>query len=117
MRNWSSLKELHGRHCFVLFLLLLVTVGATRGAIPRPEHPKPQFHRDTWLNLNGQWNFAFDFDVVGVEQGWAKDPSGFDKKITVPFCPESELSGIEYKAFIPAVWYHRTFAVPNDWMP
>ncbi len=105
------MKELHRRHCSVLFLLLFVTAAATAGAIPRPEHPKPQFHRDAWLNLNGQWNFAFDFDLVGVEQGRARDPSGFDKEITVPFCPESRLSGIEYKAFIPAVWYHRTFTV------
>jgi hypothetical protein len=110
MKSWSSLR----RHCSVLFTLLFVTIGATMGAIPRPEHPRPQFHRDTWLNLNGQWNFAFDFDLVGLEQGWAKDPSGFDKKIIVPFCPESKLSGIEYKAFIRAVWYHRTFSVPND---
>jgi len=115
MKNWSSLRELHRSHCFVLFLMLFVTTAATAAAIPRPEHPKPQFHRDTWLNLNGQWNFAFDFDLVGVEQGWAKDPAAFDKKITVPFCPESRLSGIEYKAFIPAVWYHRTFTVPDDW--
>jgi len=115
MENRGLLKELHGRHCLVPFLLLFVTTAATGGAIPRPEHPRPQFHRDTWLNLNGQWNFEFDFDLVGVEQGWAKDPSGFDKTITVPFCPESRLSGIEYKAFIPAVWYHRTFTVPREW--
>ena len=28
--------------------------------IPRPEYPRPQFARDRWLNLNGQWEFAFD---------------------------------------------------------
>jgi len=100
---------------FVTILILLLPVSITVGVIPRPEHPKPQFQRDTWLNLNGQWNFAFDFDVVGIEKGWAKDPSGFDKKINVPFCPESELSGIQYTGFIPAVWYHRTFIVPDKW--
>jgi len=31
--------------------------------------------------------------------------SGLDRKITVPFCPESELSGIVYMDFMPAVWY------------
>lgn len=103
------------KKCFVLILLLFVTSAAVAASIPRPEHPRPQFHRDSWLNLNGQWNFAFDFDLVGVEKGWAKDPSGFDKKITVPFCPESELSGIKYTAFIPAVWYHRTFSIPEQW--
>ncbi len=78
MKNWSSWKELWGRRCRALFLLLFATAGLAVGAIPRPEHPRPQFERDTWLNLNGQWNFAFDFDAVGIEQGWAKDPSGFD---------------------------------------
>ncbi|HUV64786.1 MAG TPA: hypothetical protein VMW24_12875, partial [Sedimentisphaerales bacterium] len=103
-----------------LLLLFAIAVQpswaeAAGSQIPRPEHPKPQFQRDTWMNLNGQWNFAFDFNEVGVERGWAKDPSGFDKKITVPFCPESKLSGIQYTGFIPAVWYHRTFTVPGQW--
>jgi hypothetical protein len=40
MKSWSSLRKLHGGHCFVLFLLLFVTVTATTGAIPRPEHPE-----------------------------------------------------------------------------
>lgn len=39
----------------------------------------------------------------------------FSQKITVPFCPESKLSGIEYKDFMNAVWYRRTFAVPDAW--
>jgi beta-galactosidase/beta-glucuronidase len=85
------------------------------GSIPRPEHPRPQFQRQTWLNLNGEWNFAFDFDVKGIDEGWQKNPSRLDKKIIVPFCPESKLSGIKYTAFIPAVWYHRTFNVPGNW--
>jgi len=99
----------------VLLLALLVTVTAARGAIPRPEYPRPQFQRETWLNLNGEWNFAFDFDVKGYDEGWHKDPSNLDKKIIVPFCPESKLSGIQYTGFIPAVWYQRTFTVPENW--
>jgi len=85
------------------------------GQIPRPEHPKPQFQRDSWVNLNGQWDFAIDMDKSGVKKGWAKDPSGLDKKITVPFCPESRLSGIGHTGFMPAVWYHRTFSIQKDW--
>ncbi len=82
---------------------------------PRPEYPRPQLRREPWLNLNGTWDFAFDFGVSGEEKGWAEDASGFDLKITVPFCPESRLSGIEYRDFMPAVWYHRRFAVPGEW--
>ena len=27
--------------------------------MPRPEHPKPQFQRDSWINLNGEWTYDF----------------------------------------------------------
>jgi len=81
----------------------------------RPEHPKPQFRHDRWLNLNGTWNFDFDFGLSGEEKGWHEDPSGLKKQINVPFCPESKLSGIEYTDFIPAVWYHRSFTIPEEW--
>ena len=37
--------------------------------IPRPEHPKPQFVREAWMNLNGTWNFEFDFGKSGEERG------------------------------------------------
>ena len=34
--------------------------------IPWPEHPRPDFQRMPWLNLNGPWQFAFDLDDKGV---------------------------------------------------
>jgi len=83
--------------------------------MPRPEHPRPQFVRDNWLNLNGPWSFAFDFGKSGEQAGWAQDPSSFDLTINVPFCPESSLSGISHTDFIPACWYARSVAVPADW--
>ncbi len=84
-------------------------------SIPRKEHPRPQFKREQWINLNGKWNFAFDFGLSGQEKNWHENPDAFNEKITVPFCPESELSGIDYTDFIPSVWYHRDFEVPADW--
>jgi len=75
-------------------------------AISRLEHPKPQFKRDTWLNLNGQWDFAFDFSKSGKARKFY-ETGDFTHKINVPFCPESTLSGINYTDFIPAVWYRR----------
>ena len=73
---------------------------------PRPEYPRPQFERTHWLNLNGRWNFDFDFGNSGEEQGWHQSPDALNQEIVVPFCPECKLSGIHHTDFIPAVWYH-----------
>ena len=81
--------------------------------IPRPEHPQPMMQRENWQNLNGEWLFEFDFGTSGAERGLFKPEKAaeYTKKITVPFCPESELSGIGYKDFIPSVWYKRSITV------
>ena len=99
----------------VAALFVLVRVDESLGAIPRPEHPRPQFFRSAWLNLNGEWKFAFDNTQSGIEKGWHKDPLAIDRKIVVPFCPESKLSGIGFTDFITNVWYHRTVSVPAEW--
>jgi len=82
--------------------------------IPRPEHPRPQFERADWINLNGAWTFAFDFGKSGPAAGLA-DSTGFDREITVPFCPESKLSGVGHTDFIEAMWYHRSIDIPAAW--
>jgi beta-galactosidase/beta-glucuronidase len=82
--------------------------------IPRPEYPRPQFKRSAWLNLNGPWTYRFDWGQSGLAQGYHRS-HGFADEILVPFCPESPLSGVEYRDFIPAMWYHRRVAVPADW--
>ncbi len=84
--------------------------------IPRPEPPRPQFFRDNWINLKGEWTYTFDFGCSGMDAG--REPyksQGFENNITVPFCPESELSGVGYKDFIPAMWYHRSIKIPESW--
>lgn len=86
----------------------------TAFAIPRAEYPRPQFERNAWINLNGEWTYSFDFGSSGLEREWFKS-TGFDQKIIVPFCPESKLSGVEYKDFINHMWYHRTISIPQDW--
>ena len=84
--------------------------------IPRPEHPRPQFERDSWINLNGEWTYEFDFGASGRDAGRELFKSkGFGGRIVVPFCPESELSGVGYKDFIRDMWYHRKIAIPSDW--
>ncbi len=76
--------------------------------IPRPEHPKPQFMRSSWQNLNGTWEFAIDQSRSGIARELYDPQASFERTITVPFCPESELSGIGHKDFLYGVWYRRT---------
>jgi len=82
--------------------------------IPRPEYPRPQFERSEWINLNGTWTYQFDFGKSGIENELFKS-KGFEKQITVPFCPESSLSGVNHKDFIDAMWYHRSIYIPQSW--
>lgn len=68
-------------------------------SIPRNEHPRPDFMRENWMCLNGEWDFSIGDDK-------------FDRKIIVPFVCESKLSGVEDKRFHPIVWYRKTFFLP-----
>lgn len=81
--------------------------------IPRQEHPNPQFERNTWSNLNGEWEFEIDNEKSGIDRKWYERDS-LNDKIIVPFCPESELSGIGNKDFMAAVWYRRTFPLSEQ---
>jgi beta-galactosidase/beta-glucuronidase len=82
--------------------------------IPRPEYPRPQFVRADWLNLNGEWEFAFDDANKGRELGWHFGLT-LEKRITVPFPYQSTASGINDKAIHEYVWYARSFTVPPEW--
>ena len=85
--------------------------------IPRPEYPRPQFRRKDWTNLNGEWSFAFDDSDSGLSNGWQNvnsedlqsGNSPFERRITVPYCYQSKLSGIGETAFHDVVWYARAF--------
>lgn len=97
----------------LLASVLSVALGAEGESIPRPEHPRPDCRRPLWLNLNGVWEFEIDNAGAGEERGLM---SGHDlaQKILVPFCPESELSGIGNTDFMTRVWYRRRFEVPEE---
>ena len=85
-----------------------------KNRIPRPEHPRPQFQRSTWANLNGVWAFAQDPSRSGEHRG-LPEGKNFDQEIMVPFVPESKLSGIGNKDFMPCVWYACRLAISNGW--
>lgn len=83
--------------------VLYTAEGEALQGVPWQSYPRPQMRRDSYLNLNGQWEF-----VVCEEE---KLPDRYDKTILVPFCPESVLSGI--KTHFPEgmyLFYRRTFS-------
>ncbi|WP_413408801.1 glycoside hydrolase family 2 protein [Paenibacillus amylolyticus] len=90
--------------------------SSSMSSTPRPEYPRPQFVREAWTNLNGSWQFEIDHGKSGKERGYEQSGHQFYGTITVPFCPESKLSGVEYTDFIEAVWYKREFTIPDTWM-
>ena len=57
-------------------------------ACPLIDYPRPQLKRDSYICLNGEWDFVF-FKGDGL-------PTEYRKKIVVPFAPESALSGVEF---------------------
>ena len=81
--------------------------------IPRSEYPRPQFVREDWLCLNGEWQFEIDQGDSGLERGLLQRE--LSDRILVPFCPESELSGIGNHDFLEAVWYRREVTIPAAW--
>ena len=80
--------------------ILFVSSCASAAEIPLPEHPRPDFERPAWMNLNGTWDFGFAAEK-------------FDQKILVPFGWGSPLSGVENKG--DTGWYRRRVTVPSDW--
>ncbi len=98
----------------ILAALALVTSVSVMAQLPRAEYPRPQFERAEWQNLNGEWSYTLDPVKTGWERG-LKDSKGFDGKIIVPFAPESKLSGVEHKEFIPCIWYQREISIPAEW--
>ena len=87
----------------------------------RNEYPNPQFERENWVNLNGEWDFGFSYQGNGFEfstdEGLAvrlRNKGEYTNKINVPFCPESVLSGIGYTDFINIAWYRRTVQIEKN---
>ena len=80
--------------------------------IPRSEHPNPQFERADWQNLNGKWEFEIDKSNSGEERK-LYEAEKLGGEIIVPFCPESELSGVGETDFLNSVWYKRSISIKD----
>ena len=112
--------------------------------LPLPEavHPRPQLVRESFEDLCGEWDFAYDDADEGLAAGWHLPGAAahvvsrsstsregtasprpvepdkttsdpFDRTITVPFPPESKLSQIADPTFHPVLWYRREVAAPQ----
>ena len=76
--------------------------GENLTGTPWDIYPRPQMRRDSYLNLNGEWDFAVE------------NPEFTGKTIRVPFCPESALSGIKehFPEGMP-LWYRKKITLPE----
>jgi len=75
-----------------------------------PEYPRPQLVRDSYLTLNGHWDYAIT--PIGASQ-----PNEWDGRILVPFSPEAPLSGVERTVgSTDALWYRRSIVLPSGFV-
>ncbi len=72
---------------------------------PRLEYPNPQFVREEWYDLNGEWEFAFDDLNRGLSH--FAEPSFFPLKIQVPYSYHTKKSGLAIEEYHEIVWYKR----------
>jgi hypothetical protein len=93
---------------------LVLAAPLAAAEIPLPEHPRPDFERAEWVNLNGEWSFRFDPTGGGEAERWFDAPlSSFPARIRVPYPWGSPLSGVRDEADV--AWYARTIQVPAAW--
>ncbi len=92
--------------------------------LPLPEYPRPQFEREKWVNLNGQWDYTIETCDFQAVQGLTKAaswttrpiPSSWTGKILVPFSIDAPLSGVGHVLRPQEIlWYERRFEIPAGW--
>lgn len=91
------------------FTVLDTDRGAALTGTPWPEYPRPSLRRDSFVNLNGEWDFAVGDPAIM--------PENFDRTIRVPFPPESKLSGIgQVFPEEQALYYRKNFTLPEEFV-
>ena len=77
----------------------------------RLSHPRPDFFREHWQSLDGDWEFAFDDEDRGLHERWETAKRPYPMTIRVPFVYQSSKSGIGDNAYHPILWYRRRFTL------
>ena len=86
---------------------MIIKPNFSSDTVPHAEYPRPQFKRDSYVCLNGEWDYSINKSSDKI--------SSFDGKILVPFCPESKLSGVEKQLQKDEfLHYRRNFTLPNN---
>ncbi len=96
-----------------LFPAVPTALAETAVSVPLPEHPRPDFEREKWVNLNGPKPFRFDESDVGEKEEWFRGQTTFPDTVVVPFPWGSELSQLQDKA--PIGWYSLPIQIPAEW--
>lgn len=76
----------------------------------KKDYFRPQFVREQWTDLNGEWKFVFDDENVGEREAYFSAFPKPSKKICVPFSYETPASGVADETAHNVVWYQRTFS-------
>lgn len=79
----------------------------------RKMYPRPDFQREEWISLNGQWELRFDDTDQGIKEKWGKGFEG-NHKITVPFAYQAELSNVDEKENHDILWYQKKFDITDE---
>ena len=94
---------------------LIIVKPGTDDVRTRTERPRADWERDSYVNLNGIWEFDFDADEEGKNAGWFKPDQEFSRSINVPSCWESSLSGVNDPDYKGQAWYKKTVNVDKSW--
>ena len=108
-----SLNLLYNKHIRVFYTKLTTHASSLANTRtleitkmhPLPEYPRPSMRRDSYVNLNGPWDYA-------ITQS-SEFPAKWDGAILVPYSPEAKASGVG-RTLQPGQWLHchRTFTPP-----
>jgi len=95
----------------------VLVAQSPRDSIPLPEHPRPDFERAEWVNLNGRWRFAFDAknpSVKGIDYTKPIAKVALILKDTMNNKPQGDPKYVPTDLHIEVTWLSQgaTYAAP-----